>query len=172
MKMRTWATFVRGVYGHKSVYLCSKEEDGGDSCYRIAGEKPWAGGKDRERIRIDDADHFIESIEKHFSWNPQAISHPSVFDKAEAYDKVMGSKKKTLKDYANFFGVPVALNYDGEVLGFSKEPTLHYDEWSEDDTFAYWDLTHQVFSIDGKEVLDHEGVWESSLTFPDNWVKE
>lgn len=168
--MKTYMQFVKGVYGHKSFSLLSIREDGYGSSLRVAGDKPWAGGKVQEALRIHDPDHLIENIGRHFRYNPGAISHPSVFEKAEMYDKIRGRKKKTLKDLADFFGVPVALNSDGELLGFSREPYL--EEWSEDDPFLYWDLTYQVFSIsDCKEFLEYEGVWESSLTIPDGWGK-
>ena len=72
----------------------------------------------------------------------------------------------TLKALANFFNVPVALTYDGEVWGFDKEPYL--EEWSEDDPYLYWEgYNTKVFTYEGP--IDYEGPWENSLTFPDGW---
>jgi len=73
---------------------------------------------------------------------------------------------KTLKEIANFFGVPVALEYFGEVWGFDREPYLA--EFCEDDPCLYWEgYDNKVFTYAGP--IDYNGCWEDSLTLPDGW---
>jgi len=85
-------------------------------------------------------------------------------NKIKEYDRLMLREAKTLKELANFFKVPVAMTYDGEVCGFDHIPYL--EEWSNDDPFLYWDgYSKKIFVYNGP--INYNGAWEDSLTIPD-----
>lgn len=94
-------------------------------------------------------------------------------EKAEAYDRLMGGGKKTLKELANFLGMNVAVE-DEPIYGrrvfasptkmFLKTNTTIYG------TYKFWALSENgnIFQIPS-EIVDFKGDWTTSLTLPDGW---
>jgi transcriptional regulator with XRE-family HTH domain len=84
--------------------------------------------------------------------------------KAEAYDRLMSGGKKTLKEWANIFGMPVAVDAEGRLLWFPKKPEIGLVTW------IWYD---EQFGVLGEELprdlIDFNGDWKDSLTLPDGW---
>ena len=89
-------------------------------------------------------------------------------EKATAYDRLMSGGRKTLKDWANFFGMVVAVDANGNVESFAREPRidLHYGFWYCDENAE--DFEDENFIIP-KDIVDYTGDWRDSLTLPDGW---
>lgn len=88
--------------------------------------------------------------------------------KAEAYDRIMSGGKKTLKEWANLLGRPVAMDFGGVVESYNTIPMRcdsagywYCDEYSEN-------FEDEHFIIP-KECFDYTGSWKDSLTLPDGW---
>jgi hypothetical protein len=88
--------------------------------------------------------------------------------KAEAYDRIMSGGRKTLKEWANLLGRPVAMDFGGVVESYNTIPMRcdsagywYYDEYSEN-------FEDEHFIIP-KECFDYTGSWQDSLTIPDGW---
>lgn len=89
-------------------------------------------------------------------------------EKAEAYDRLMSGGKKTLKEWANLLGRPVAMDFGGVVESYNTIPMRcdsagywYCDEYSEN-------FEDEHFIIP-KECFDYTGSWQDSLTLPDGW---
>jgi hypothetical protein len=78
--------------------------------------------------------------------------------KAEAYDRIMGGEKKTLKEWANIFGMYFAVGKSGVGYAYKYEPLLAGNNFS-----------GQCFSVIYPEFIDYTGDWKDSLTLPDGW---
>lgn len=88
--------------------------------------------------------------------------------KATAYDRLMSGGKKTLKEWANLLGRPVAMDFGGVVESYNTIPMRcdsagywYCDEYSEN-------FEDEHFIIP-KECFDYTGSWQDSLTLPDGW---
>ena len=88
--------------------------------------------------------------------------------KAAAYDRLMSGGKKTLKEWANLLGRPVAMDFGGVVESYNSVPVRcdsagywYCDEYSEN-------FEDEHFIIP-KECFDYTGSWQDSLTLPDGW---
>lgn len=88
--------------------------------------------------------------------------------KASAYDRLMSGGKKTLKEWANLLGRPVAMDFGGVVESYNTIPMRcdsagywYCDEYSEN-------FEDEHFIIPN-EVVDFTGSWQDSLTLPDGW---
>ena len=88
--------------------------------------------------------------------------------KAKAYDRLMSGGKKTLKEWANLLGRPVAMDFGGVVESYNTIPMRcdsagywYCDEYSEN-------FEDEHFIIP-KECFDYTGSWKDSLTLPDGW---
>ena len=88
--------------------------------------------------------------------------------KANAYDRLMGGGKKTLKELANILVRVVVVNANGDIESFAGEPKidLHYGFWylNEDDE----DYEDDRFLIP-RDIVDFNGDWKDSFTLPDRW---
>ena len=91
--------------------------------------------------------------------------------KAEAYDRIMSGGKKTLKEWANLLGRPVAMDFGGVVESYNTIPMRcdsagywYCDEYSEN-------FEDEHFIIP-KECFDFTGSWQDSLTLPDGWEEK
>ena len=88
--------------------------------------------------------------------------------KASAYDRLMSGGKKTLNEWANLLGRPVAMDFGGVVESYNTIPMRcdsagywYCDEYSEN-------FEDEHFIIP-KECFDYTGSWQDSLTLPDGW---
>jgi len=88
--------------------------------------------------------------------------------KAEAYDRIMSGGKKTLKEWANIFGMPIAVDHDGEASSFAHVPVIHLDDgegiWGNNPEH-YGEETYLL----PPHLIDFDGDWKDSLTLPDGW---
>jgi hypothetical protein len=83
--------------------------------------------------------------------------------KATAYDRVMSGGKKTLKEWANIFGSPFAIDWDRRGYAFENKPH-YFPTWNNWYGFA-------ISSINPK-FIEFEGDWQDSLTLPDGWEEK
>jgi hypothetical protein len=79
-------------------------------------------------------------------------------EKAKAYDRLMSGGKKTLKEWANIFGMYFAVGKSGVGYAYKYEPLLAGNNFS-----------GQCFSVIYPEFIDFTGDWKDSLTLPDGW---
>lgn len=88
--------------------------------------------------------------------------------KATAYDRLMSGGKKTLKEWANIFGMPVAVDKNGEVTCFAHAPVMHLDRgdgiWTNGPEY-YGEETYLL----PPRLIDFDGDWTDSLTLHDGW---
>ena len=89
----------------------------------------------------------------------------------EAYDRLMSGGRKTLKEWANLLGRPVAMDFGGVVESYNTIPMRcdsagywYCDEYSEN-------FEDEHFIIP-KECFDYTGSWKDSLTLPDGWEEK
>ena len=86
--------------------------------------------------------------------------------KAEAYDRLMSGGKKTLKEWANIFGMPVAVDKNGESACFVHVPVMNLD-YNE----GIWTNSPKHYGegiyLLPPYLIDFYGDWEDSLTLPD-----
>jgi len=92
-------------------------------------------------------------------------------EKAEAYDRLMSGGKKTLKEWANIFGMLVAVDRNGEAACFVHVPVMYLDAGE-----GIWANSPDHY---GEEIyllppylIDFDGDWKDSLTLPDGWEEE
>lgn len=96
-------------------------------------------------------------------------------EKAEAYDRVMSGGRKTLKEWANIFGMPVAVDQNGEVSCFVHVPVMYLGEGE-----SIWTRGEGIWTNSPKHygeetyllpthLIDFNGDWKDSLTLPDGW---
>ena len=92
--------------------------------------------------------------------------------KAAAYDRIMGGGKKTLKEWANIFGMVIAVDQNGEASCFAHVPVpvmyLNADDgiWTNSPE-NYGEETYLL----PPDLIDFNGDWKDSLTLPDGWVE-
>ena len=91
-----------------------------------------------------------------------------LMDKATAYDRLMSGGKKTLKEWANIFGMLVAVDRNGEAACFVHVPVMYLDAGE-----GIWANSPDHY---GEEIyllppylIDFDGDWKDSLTLPDGW---
>ena len=88
--------------------------------------------------------------------------------KATAYDRMMSGGKKTLKEWANIFGMPVAVDQNGEASCFEHIPVMCYNRskgiWANSQEH-YGEETYLLPT----NLIDFDIDWKDSLTLPDGW---
>ena len=91
--------------------------------------------------------------------------------KASTYDRLISGGKKTLKEWANMFGMAVAVDQNGEVACFAHVPVMWLD-----DARGIWTNSPEHY---GEEIyllpsylIDFDGNWKGSLTLPDKWEEK
>ena len=84
--------------------------------------------------------------------------------KADAYDRLMSGGKKTLKEVANFYGLPIALSSHGDWLVFHDKPWASDYDWFSD-CLKFGELPRIIHNLD----IDFNGDWKDSLALPDGW---
>lgn len=89
--------------------------------------------------------------------------------KAEAYDRLMSGGKKTLKEWANIFGMVVAVDQNGEASCFGHIPVIIYHDEGE----GIWTNNPEHYGEETyllpPHLIDFDGDWMDSLTLPDGW---
>lgn len=92
-------------------------------------------------------------------------------EKAEAYDRLMSGGNKTLKEWANLFGMPVAVDQNGEASCFGHVPVMYLDDgegiWTNNPKH-YGEETYLL----PPHLIDFDGDWKDSLTLPDRWEEK
>ena len=91
--------------------------------------------------------------------------------KATAYDRLMSGGKKTLKEWANIFGLPVAVDQNGEASCFEHIPVMCYNRskgiWANSQEH-YGEETYLLPT----NLIDFDIDWKDSLTLPDGWEEK
>ena len=85
--------------------------------------------------------------------------------KAAAYDRLMSGGKKTLKEWANIFGMPVAVDKNFGGIVFDEIPVLLR-------TVEAWRAPHGYVGLIPSLLIDFNGDWKDSLTLPDGWEQK
>jgi len=95
----------------------------------------------------------------------------SLIDKAEAYDRLTSGGKKTLKEWANMFGMAVAVDQNREAACFVHIPAMYPNNgkgiWTNSPTH-YGEETYLLPPY----LIDFKGDWKDSLTLPDGWEEK
>lgn len=174
--MTTYIQFVKGIHGHKSVWLKTRDKEGKEriDSQRIVGNKPWAGGITQEELPVD-LERFLNNIQCYIKANPSLVSRPTLFEKAEAYDRMMSGGEKSLKEWANIFGMNVAVEPDywtedklrcvaSDRKLYLKESETIYGKvflWANEVRGHQYEIPFHL--------VDYSGDWKNSLTLPDGW---
>ena len=85
--------------------------------------------------------------------------------KAEAYDRIMSGGKKTLKEWANIFGLPVAMDKNLSGIVFDEIPELLR-------TVEAWRSPYGYVGKIPSCNIYYTGSWQDSLTLPDGWEEQ
>lgn len=89
------------------------------------------------------------------------------FNKAKAYDRLMSGGKKSLKEWANILGKPVAIDAENRLWWFPKKPEIGLVTW------IWYDNQFGSFGEElPKNLIDYTGNWKDSLTLPDEWEEK
>ena len=88
--------------------------------------------------------------------------------KAEAYDRLMSGGKKTLNEWANIFGMPVAVDKNGEAACFVHVPVMNLDYGEGIWTNSPEHYGEGIYLLP-PYLIDFDGEWTDSLTLPDGW---
>lgn len=88
--------------------------------------------------------------------------------KASAYDRLMSGGKKTLKEWANIFGMPFALGRYSQGIAFKCKslPVVAGNNWWPTDVGDFG------FAFIDRSLIDFKGDWTTSLTLPDGWEEK
>ena len=79
-----------------------------------------------------------------------------------AYDRLMSGGKKTLKEWADIFGMPVAIGKNRLGIVFDEIPELFR-------TVEAWRGEYGYTGIIPATLINYDGDWGDSLTLPDGW---
>lgn len=103
----------------------------------------------------ESAEHLSEDIETvdYVRW---------LETKASSYDRIMSGGRKTLKEWANIFGTPVAVDKNLSGIVFDEIPELLR-------TVEAWRALHGYVGLIPSLLVDFNGDWTTSLTLPDGW---
>jgi hypothetical protein len=111
--------------------------------------------------------------EVYVEWIEAELLKASV--KAAQYGRLMSGGNKTLKEWANIFGMPVAVDQNGEASCFVHVPVpvpvmyLNADDgiWTNSPE-NYGEETYLL----PPDLIDFNGDWKDSLTLPDGWEEK
>ena len=106
--------------------------------------------------KLESAEFYAKSLEQKIE---------TLEPKAEAYDRVMSGGKKTLKEWANIFGLPFAVGRNGQGIAFKCKnlPIAAGNNWWPTDVGDFG------FAFIDSSFIDFNGDWKDSLTVPDGW---
>ena len=109
--------------------------------------------------KLESAEFYAKSLEQKIE-----ILEP----KAEAYDMAMSGGKKTLKEWANIFGLPFAVGRNGQGIAFKCKnlPIAAGNNWWPTDVGDFG------FAFIDSSFFDFNGDWKDSLTLPDGWEEK
>ncbi len=88
--------------------------------------------------------------------------------KAEAYYRLMSGGKKSLKEWANIFGMAVAVDQNAEVTCFGHIPVMCYNRGKGIWTNSTEHYGEEIYLLP-TNLIDFDGNWKDSLTLPDGW---
>lgn len=88
--------------------------------------------------------------------------------KATAYDRIMSGGKKTLKEWANMFGMVVAVDQNREAACFGHIPVMYLNEGEGIWTNSPKHYGEETYLLP-PHLIDFDGDWKDSLTLPDGW---
>ena len=92
-------------------------------------------------------------------------------EKSATYGRLMSGGNKTLKEWANMFGMVVAVDQNGEASCFGHVPVMWLDEgegiWANSPEH-YGEETYLLST----HLIDFDGDWKDSLTLPDGWEEK
>ena len=103
--------------------------------------------------KLESAEFYAKSLEHKIE---------TLEPKAEVYDRIISGGKKTLKEWANIFGMPVAVDKNLSGIVFDEIPELLR-------TVEAWRAPHGYVGLIPSLTIDFSGDWKDSLTFPDGW---
>ena len=108
---------------------------------------------------------IFDFYSKCIQWLETELLKASV--KATAYGRLMSGGKKTLKEWANLLGKPIAVDAEGSLLWFPKKPEIGLVTW------IWYDEQFGCFGeYLPKNLIDYTGNWKDSLTLPDEWEEK
>ncbi len=89
-------------------------------------------------------------------------------EKAAAYDRLMSGGKKTLKEWANWLGMGVVVDYNGHGFASLQRLVIGDRVMPFDQPGKAWRLAERgdIMFIP-QEFIDFNGDWTTSLTLPD-----
>ena len=91
--------------------------------------------------------------------------------KAEAYYRLMSGGKKSLKEWANIFGMAVAVDQNAEVTCFGHVPVMCYNRGKGIWTNSTEHYGEEIYLLP-TNLIDFDGNWKDSLTLPDEWEEK
>lgn len=91
--------------------------------------------------------------------------------KAIAYDRLMSGGKKSIKEWANMFGMVVAIDQNGEASCFGHIPVMYLDEGEGIWTNSPEHYGEETYLLP-PHLIDFNGEWKDSLTLPDGWEEK
>ena len=103
--------------------------------------------------KLESAEFYAKSLEYKIN---------TLEPKVEAYDRLMTGGKKTLKEWANFIGKPIAMNENGEWYWYSTNVHLGCNIW-------YPNNGRSPSGMLPFYLIDYTGSWQDSLTLPYGW---
>ena len=99
--------------------------------------------------------------EVYVEWLEAELLKASV--KATTYNRIMSGGRKTLKEWANIFGKPVATQKDGDAYVYMGCPVPNKN--------GDWVGLYEGTCI-SMYFIDFTGDWKDSLTLPDGWEEK
>ena len=112
------------------------------------------------------SDEAIEAFQEIIRNQCDEIS--ALKENAESYGRIMSGGRKILKEWANIFGMVIAVDQNGEASCFVHVPVMYLDEgegiWSNSPKH-YGEETYLL----PPHLIDFDGDWQDSLTLPDGW---
>ena len=111
--------------------------------------------------KLESAEFYTKSLEYKIE-----ILEP----KAEAYDRLMSGKQKTLNEIANFLGCVITVDRFHTCESFNRIPKMSKSGfWYCDEDDENFDDEHFIIPSD---CVYFNGDWKDSLTLPDGWEEK
>ena len=139
----------------KSKLMIEYESRTGLKSVRIVGDH-WCSDEAHTEAYVDDLEERLTETQA----------------KAEAYDRIMSGGKKTLKEWANIFGMyfAVASNGMGVVYEIQRKKEFVFDTKPRIIKHKTgYDWKGYFVMMISKRFIDYTGSWQDSLTLPDGW---
>lgn len=114
-------------------------------------------------VKAHISDEAIEAFQEIIRNQCDEIS--ALKENAESYGRIMSGGRKTLKEWANIFGMPVAVDKNFGGIVFDEMPELLR-------TVEAWRAPHGYVGLIPSLLIDFNGDWKDSLTVPDGWEEK